>query len=365
MKKMALLLLAFIFLIPLGGCTPPEPKKPPAARIRSVTVAAVGRSDLPLTVKAVGRLAPNREVLVSAQVAGIVEAYRFEVGQAVETGGELVRLEEEDYRLALNEARANLSAARARQEVAEKSYERAQKLLPENVITPELFDRSEAEYKSSRATVRQLTAMVDIAGRRLAKTVVAAPFDGVVTRRMVELGQHLNVGAPLMHIADMQTMRVRIHLNEQDYVHLDPADEVRVLVEAFGARTFDGVVDRIGVQADARTNTFEVEVLVDNPEGLLKAGLTARVEIVTDRIADALMVPQNCVLFRGDRTELFVATADDHPSLRVVQMGRVEAGLVNIVKGLSPGERLVTSGAQYLKDGDRIQVTGPAGDGAQ
>jgi RND family efflux transporter MFP subunit len=362
MKRLALCLLIGFFLLPAGGCTPPEPEKPPATRVRSVTVTAVERRDLPIVVKAVGRLAPNRAVLVSTQVAGIVEAYYADVGQPVKAGGELVRLEADDYRLALNESRANLAAARAQLEAAQKSYERARQLLPENVITPEFYDRSEAEYKSSVAHVRQLTAMVDIAGRRLSKTRITAPFDAVVSQRMVELGQHLNPGSPLMHLADMHTMRVNIYLNEQDYVHLDASDPVTVMVEAFGEKSFPGKVDRIGVQADERTNTFRVEVLVDNPQDLLKVGLTARVEIVTDSIAGAIMVPQSCVLYRSDRTELFVASADNRADLRVVELGRVEAGRVNIVKGLAPGERLVTTGGQYLRDGDPIRIVQSPGD---
>jgi RND family efflux transporter MFP subunit len=356
MKMLPVVPLVFTLLVLISGCKPAETAKPVSAKIRAVTVMTIHRQNLPTIVSAVGRLVPDREVLVPAQVSGIVQTHYVDVGQPVAAGAELVRLDAVDYQLALNEARANLMAAKARLDAARKSFERVKQLLPTKVITPELYDRSEADYKTSQATVNQLQAVVDIARRRYAKTRIEAPFEGYVTRRLAEVGQHFNAGDPLIQIADMKTMRVKIHLNERDYVDLDPSDAVTVHIEAFGEKTFSGIVDRIGIKADPRTNTFEVEVLVENPAHLLKAGLTARVTIVTDQIPDALMIPQSCVLYRGNRTELFVVSGDNRASLRVVKLGRVEGGQVNVIKGLMPGDRLVTSGGQYLKDGDPVII---------
>ena len=173
----------------------------------------------------------------------------------------------------------------------------------------------------------------------------------------MELGQNINIGDPVVAMADMRAMRVNIHLNEQDYVHLDDDDAVEVRVEAYPARVFSGRVDRIGVQADPQTNTFDVEILVANPDLRLKAGLTAAVHITVDTIADALMVPQDCILFRENRKEVFVITEDDRAEVREVALGRVEGSSVRILEGLTPGDRLVTTGAPYLKDGDRVAVS--------
>lgn len=324
---------------------------------RAVRIAPLISRDVPIVVNAVGRLAPNRQVVVSAEVSGIVQHYDSDVGASVVKGALLARIDPADYKLALKEAEANLLAARSNLPVAERSFERAQRLLPQKVITPEVYDQTDAAYKSAQARVVQLETIVAQARRRLEKTAIIAPFSGHITQRLVEAGQHIGIGSPVMQLADMAAMRVNIHVSELDYVHLDTTDPVTVTVEAFPGRAIDGRVDKIGVQADSRTNTFEIEILVDNPDFLLKAGLTARVVIQTDTIADAVMIPQKTVLFREDRKEVFILDEDNRAVARTVTLGRMDGSEVRVLKGLTVGQRLVVSGAQYLKSGDRVVVT--------
>jgi RND family efflux transporter MFP subunit len=262
-----------------------------------------------------------------------------------------------DYALSLSEAEANLLAAQARQSAAKNTFERTGRLLPEKAITSELFDKAEAEYKAAKAQVAQLTNMVALARRRLEKTSVLAPFEGYVTQRFIELGQNISAGDPVMQLADMKTMRVKIYINELAYVHLDKEDPVTVIVEAFSQTPTAGRVDKIGIKADARTNTFEIEILVGNPDFRLKAGLTARVAIQTEVIPDAVMIPQNSVIFREKRKEVFVVDRDNLAAAREVTLGRVEGSHVRILDGLNSGDKLVVSGGQYLKPGDKVMVT--------
>jgi RND family efflux transporter MFP subunit len=358
MKKGLLLIGLIAALVGASGCSPPKEEKPVISKPRSVNTMRIGRRDLPIAVNAVGRLAPDREVVLSSQVSGIVQTYRVDTGDRVAAEETLVTLDPRDYQLALGEARANLFAARARYAAAKNSFLRAGQLLPENVITPEYFDQIEASYKAAQAAVSQAEASVDINQRRLDKSTIKAPFEGLVTRRLVEMGQNINVGDPVMAIADMLSMRVKIHVNEQDYVHLDKDDTVAVRVEAYPETAFGGKVDRIGVKADSQTNTFEVEILVANPELVLKAGLTAMVSIIVDEIRNAIMIPQNCVLFREGRQEVFVVTDQGTAMVRQVKLGRVDGSSVRILEGIAPGDRLVTTGSQYLKDGDSVVVVG-------
>ena len=344
-------------LILAVGCGSGDDSKQVQSKPRPVRVKEIQRRDLPVLVQAVGRLVPDREVVVSAQVPGVVQRINADVGVRVAAGDALVKLDPTDYNLALNEAGANLQSVQAKLAAAENSYQRARRLLPDKAITPELFDAAEAEYLASQAQVAQLKAAVDIARQRQKKTVIEAPFDGHVTRRSVELGQNVAVGDPVMGIADMKTMRVQIHINEQDYVNLDKEDPVTVMVEAFADKSFPGRVDKIGIQADPRTNTFEVEIQVENPQFVFKAGLTARVSIRTEVIPDTIMIPQNSVLFREDHKEVFIIEPDGKAAPREVKLGRSEGPSIRILQGLVPGDRLVVSGGQYLKPGDEVVVT--------
>jgi RND family efflux transporter MFP subunit len=358
MKTHRFLLAIIIGLILLTGCQKPEEKTEVIDKPTAVKTQKVTSRDLPVVVKSVGRLVPDREVVISTEVSGIIQAYKVDVGDPVRSDRILVQLDPMDYQLALQEAKANLSSAKAQLAAAEKSYERSKVLMPEKLIAVKSYDLSEAGFKSSMATVTQLEAVVSITERRLQKTTIKAPFGGYVTQRFVELGQSVGVGAPLMSIADIATMRVKVHLNERDYVHLDMEDPVGVLVDALPDSKFTGRVDRIGIKADPRTNTFEVEVLVANPDLVLKAGFTARVAITTKTIPHAILINQSCVLYRENRREVFVIDEEKRAAVREVELGRSEGSEVVIVTGLTPGETLVVAGAQYLSPGDEVSVAG-------
>ncbi len=356
MKKNVMMVLSVLLGSILCACQPPDEKPAAKAKPRAVRVQTIVSRDLPVTVNAVGRLAPDREVMVSAEVPGIIISYKTDVGSRVATGDTLAALDDADYRLALKEAEANLRTARIRLPVEKNAFARAQRLLPEKAITPELYDKAEAAYAAAEASVARLESLVGMARRRLQKTTITAPFSGHVTQRFVEAGQLIAAGNPVMTIADMRAMRVNIYINEMDYVHLEKSDPVSITVEAYADAIYRGRVDTIGIQADARTNTFEVEILVDNPNNRLKAGLTARVHIRTRTIPNAIMVPQHSILFREDRREVFVIDKDNLAAVRSVKLGRVDGSQVRITEGLEPGETLVISGGQYLKPGDRVEV---------
>lgn len=357
MKTIIVAVIGLFLLVILAGCGPAEDSPVVETKIRAVRVKTIRSRDLPIMVNSVGRLAPNRSVIVSAQVSGILKQYNVDVGSQVESGSSLAVLDDTDYALALREAKANMDAAQVRQLAAKNTFERARRLLPAKAITPELFDKAEAEYKSAKAQVAQLINMVALAQRRLEKTVVSAPFKGYVTQRFVELGQNVSIGEPVMRVADMETMRVKIYINELEYVHLDKKDPVKITVDAFSQFPISGRVDKIGIKADARTNTFEIEILVNNPDFRLKAGLTARVAIQTEVIPNAVMIPQNSVLFRESSKEVYIVDENNLAVVRNVTLGRMDGSDVRILNGVSAGDKLVVAGGQYLKPGDKVVVT--------
>ena len=342
----------------LPACSKPaegeaKPKKKPVP----VRVVELKARDLPVIVESVGRLAANREVTLAAEVGGVAAAYKADVGQRVKAGQTLILIDPVDFRLALSEARANQAAAQARLDAAAKTYNRSKNLLPRKVISTDTFEKSEAEYKAALANVARAKALVNIARERYSKTRIRAPFDGLVAARSVEIGQTVAPGQPLMSLVDLDTMRVKVSLAERDYVHLDRKDPVRVTIEAFPDREFPGRIDVIGIKADPRTNTFGAEVLVNNPDLILKAGLTARVRLTVSTIPGAVMVPQSAVLYREDRQEVFVVGPDNRAELRRVKLGRAVGSAIRITEGLAPGDRLVVTGQQYLKPTDRVIVS--------
>lgn len=357
MKRPVLLSIILSAAFILTSCSPeeevskgPEMKKSPVP----VEVMKIEPLDLPVMVECVGRLTPYREVLLSTEVGGVIDSYEIDSGERVIKGQALIKIDPTDYRLALKEAEASLKMALAQLEASEKGFERSKNLLPRNVITPDAFEKLEAEFKSSCASMERVKVMVDIAEERLKKTEITAPFSGLIASRMVERGQTVGVGQPLITLIDLDPIRVRIYLSERDYVHLEKKNSVTVMIEAYPDRRFDGHIDRIGVKADERTNTFDVEILVDNPDIFLKAGMTARVYLTTGIFKGAIMIPQRAVLYRKDRQEVFIMDSNGRARVREVELGRNEKSLVQIIRGLNRGDTLIVTGNQYLRSGDMV-----------
>jgi len=357
-KSLAGAILLAALALAGGGCSPSGSEEKPLVDEKPVPVEVldVETRDLPIVVESVGRLSADREVTLAAEVGGVVKEYLADVGDPVKAGQILVRMDSRDFALALREAEASLASALARLDASAKAYERSKALLPRKVISSDAFDKIEAEYKTAKATISQIEAMVDIAEERIAKTRITAPFSGVVAQRTVEKGQTLGVGSPVMALVDLDSVRVKIHLAECDYVRVGRENAVSVTVEAFPGKFFSGRIDRLGVKGDERTNTFDVEILLENPGHTLKAGLSARVRITTDVIHDTVLIPQSTVLYREDRREVFVAGPDQRAELRTVKLGRSHESLVQVLEGLSHGDRLVVTGGQYLKVGDKLAI---------
>lgn len=359
MKRCTLLVFFLAWAFALLGCSQSSEIEPQAEKTVTVRTMDVTAENIPVVVEAVGRIAPDREVVLAAEIGGVVKAHLADVGDVVAAGQVVVDIDPEDYRLALNEAEANLTAAQARYDAAAKSYARAGKLLPREVISPDAFDAVEAEFKTARANVTRAKAGVDIARETLTKTRIAAPFPGIVAERLVEVGQTVGRGESLMTLVDLDRVRIKIYIPEKDYVHLDRDDPVSVYVEAFPDNRFNGRVDRIWVKADPRTNTFGVEVLVDNPDRTLKGGLSARVAVTTQVVSNAVLVPQSAVLYRETDREVFLVGSESRAEKRIVQLGRMSGGQIQVLDGLRPGDRLIVAGQQYLKAGDPVNVAAP------
>jgi len=310
-----------------------------------------------MVVEVVGRLTPNREVTLAAEVGGIVTNYAADIGDRVQKRNVIVRLDPSDHQLALKEAEANFAVAQTRLDLALKAYDRAKSLLPREVITQDTFDNAEAEYLSAQASVKRVKVLVDIAKTQLSKTRIRAPFNGQIAARMIETGQLISAGQALMKIIDPNPMRVKIWLSENDYVRLDKSDSVSIVMEAYPEEVFTGKIDRIDIAADERTNTFCIEIFIDNPNLAFKAGMSAMVRIITSTIPSAILIPQSTVLYRSDREEVFIIGADNRAVLRKVKLGLSLDERIEVREGLAAGDQLVITGGQYLKPGDKILIS--------
>lgn len=269
------------------------------------------------------RVEAVRESTVSTQTSGRIIEINFDVDDLVEQGEVIVRIRD-------REQRAAVASAEARFREAQAEFERVRDLLQKNLIARAAFDRAEADLEAARASR-------DLAREQLEHTVVRAPYSGIVTERHVELGETANLGQPLMTGFSLDALRLVVTVPQEAITAVRQHSHARVLLR-------DGrelIVEQLTFfpYADPSSHTFRVRVPL--PEGLdgVYPGMFAKVAFQTGE-AERLVVPREAVAHRSEVTAVYVVDDAGDVRLRHVRTGRVLNGLVEVLAGLQPGERV-------------------------
>lgn len=331
----------------LAGCGEATPRGsgPPGGfgGARAVPVetdtAVVGR--IARTVSIPGTVEPIRTVGVNAQVPGAVIEVAVEEGDRVEAGEVVARLDDRELRAQLRSAEASFA-------VAEAAYRRAEQLLARQVITQPEYEADQAAYAAARAQLDQLRTRVGF-------TEVRAPIGGVVTTKAVQSGDVVGNQARLLDVAEVDTMVVRVAVSELDVVDIASGDRVSVRLDAFGETPFDARVRRVFPAADPTTRLVPVEVALEGSNAArARPGFLARVSFELAPREDAVLIPAGAIVSRGGGESVYLV-ADSTVVLRSITPGLTERGRVEILDGLAPGDRVVTAGANLLRDGGLIR----------
>jgi RND family efflux transporter MFP subunit len=223
-------------------------------------------------------------------------------------------------------------------------------------------DADQGAVKAAEAQVRQREAALDLGRKRLADTVVLAPLTGFIARRHVSLGEFVKDNTALLTIVATDPLKYAGTVPERAAPDVRVGQEVRLEVEPFAGRTFPGQVTRIAPVVDVPTRTLALEARVPNAQGRLKPGFFARGVVLTRRDTQVPFVPAEAVAYVVGITKVFVV-ADGRIRERRVRAGLREAGWVEILEGVRPGETVATSGLAQLYDGAPVTAAGPAAPG--
>lgn len=346
MKSHTPTLLAVLALsVLLTGCGADAEAVVPAEDAVRVQVAEVTRQAQALPIRTSGRLAAKAEAGLSFKISGVVSRILVDEGQRVRAGQMLARLD-------LAEIDAQVAQARSAFDKAERDHARMARLYRDSVVT--LTQLQDAE--TGRQTAEAALEMARF-NRRYA--VITAPADGRITRRTAEENELVNPGTPVlrMRVAGAGWV-VRVGLADRDVVRLHPSDAAAVTFDAYPGRTFAGRVAEIGDAALPGTSTFEVEIQVDDPEGLLKSGFVGRVEIQPAEGDTYVRVPIEA-LVEGDG-DAGVVYALDPATQRVrrmeVQVARILDDALALRGDLGGVTHVVTEGAPYLTEGTLVDI---------
>lgn len=296
-------------------------------------------------VPAVGSIEPEERVVLQPEVPGLIESIHFEEGQRVRKGEVL-------FRLRARKEEAQLAQARAEKSLAQANLDRARTLAGTKAISQQELDLMESTLAAREATL-------DLESRRLEDTVVSAPFDGVLGQRQVSVGQHVQAGTPLATLVEDARVKVLFRLPERLLSSLKVGQTGRISVSSFPGRTFDGILDLIDPEVEPTGRTIQARLRLPNPEGLLRPGMFARVELVTGQRPQALVVPESAIVPSLDAFAVFVVEAE-HARICPVRLGARLPGRVEILEGVSASTEVILSGTQKLVDGIRIKPVSDA-----
>jgi RND family efflux transporter MFP subunit len=383
--------------VPLLGCGSGQAAHPAtAAVVPEVHTALVETSGWERSVTAVGELAPFERTILATKVPGRLAKIAVDRGDLVKSGQLVAQLEAREYEMRVRAAEAAVGAARAvlglppadgeatedsvdpettsavrlAQALLERTRldcERARKLAQSGVDSQSVLDAAQAEQRAAesrlqeayelvsarRATLAQRKAELEIARAQLEETSIEAPYDGRVERRLVSTGAYLATGDSLCELVRVEPLRVVLEIGERDAAEVRLGQTARVQV-ASGAAELSGPIVRLApaLSRDGRTLTAELEL--PNPGGAVRAGgfVEARVVTATDQAAPS--VPLEAIATFAGLDKAFVVK-DGVCAERRLRLGRRTAGRVEVLDGLTPGERVVLA-PKDLGPGSAVRV---------
>ncbi|MBI5027203.1 MAG: efflux RND transporter periplasmic adaptor subunit [Nitrospirae bacterium] len=350
-----LLLLTFIFLSPINsGCKKKEVKAP-VEKVVNVQVKAAERKPLRPFVEAIGTLNPYEEVIVSAEVDGILKDVRVDEGTLVSKGTVLATIDDTDYNLEVKRAEAALRQAEATLENTKLEFGRKQALYKEQLVTQQQFDDVSTRLSLAEADVERAKAALSLAKQKLIKTKIHSPLSGVVKGKKVSAGDYVKNGTNLFVIIQNNPIKLNFTVTEKDIGKLKKGQDVTFKVDAFPDKEFKGNVSIIYPSLEEKTRTLQVEAKVPNPHGILKPGLFAKVTLYTGTAKDTIVVPITALLYEAEKVTVFVIE-EDRARERTVKLGSKYGELMEIVEGLKEGEKVVVVGQQNLSENAKVNI---------
>ncbi len=347
-------------------------------------VTAARLSSWPLIFEAVGTVQAETASTIGAKLLGTVTSVRVQEGDRVRMGDVLVTIDErqagaqrQQAEAALAEARqmeraagAARNAAIAEADLASATYHRYETLIARESVSRQEFDDVTARFRKAQAGLVQSEDMLKAAAQRVrqaeaalasarvsvADAAVTAPYDGIVTVKIVDAGDLAAPGRALLSLEKDGSHRVDIHLPEAYVGVVRPGQKAPVRVGAASPPPMEGVIDTVAPAADPESRSFLVKIRLP-PRGDLRSGMFARVDVSVGE-SQVMAIPSSAIVRQGQLTGLFLLTPESIARFRLIRTGRnVGDGMVEVLSGLSEGSRFVVNPSPELVDGARIEAS--------
>ena len=339
----------------LSACSAPEEVPvEPKHDVVEVQTFVLTPDEWAREIKSYGLISPAEEYEISTDVSATVVEVLFDEGQSVGAGDVLIRLDARQLKLELDQAQAGLEEAKANHAQAKSTHERNESIFEKRVISEQAFRQSEANLKAAEAHLHSAGAALDIARERLADTELKSPVSGVVSDRSIDPGKTASPMSSLGVIQLQNSLRVETYVSQKDINFLRIGMPVRIESPGVPSTIFEGVVGSLASSAEERTGNFEVRISLDNQEGLLRDGMSAKVYFTGLTQSNVLALPRQALVDRN-RRQLVFRVIDDVARRVEPVVGVGNAHAVPVLQGLGAGDEIIVSNLRLITDGQKIR----------
>ncbi|WP_372964714.1 efflux RND transporter periplasmic adaptor subunit [Marinobacter sp.] len=297
-------------------------------------------------IKAVGSIVAINGIAVANEVPGVIQTINFESGDTVSKGDVLIELD-----AAIDEAA--LRTRRAEAQLAAQEFKRISDLLPKRAVSQSQYDTAKANYDAARALVNEAEA-------QLSKKVIRAPFDGTLGIRMVDQGEYIPTGSPIVEVNMLHPIYADYTLSEKYLPNIDRDYPVSVTVAAVPDQIFEGKVSAINSSVNPETRTVRVRATLNNEENKLRPGMFATIQTGQPIEHEVVTLPRTAISYNTYGNFVFVVVENDNGELiterRTVTTGEIRNGRVAVTSGLESGETVIAKGLLRLRAGQRVTI---------
>jgi membrane fusion protein, multidrug efflux system len=333
-------------------------QQPPVEKRVAVKVAAVARGSITSYVHVSGTTQPLQQAKIGSKVEGIVKEILADEGSVVKKNQVLLRLDPVEFILALNQARAALKQAECDLVQQANDWSRISTLYERRIVAKNRYDSMQAAYETAKARVEENRAVLALAQHKYEDSVVHAPFDGVITAKMMHEGEVSSLWAykwQALEIMDLSSVKLECDVSEKLKAQLHKGMQAEIKMDAFPGDTFTGRIATVNPVVEPAQRTFRIKIVIPNPEQKLTAGMFARVRIALSRKDNVLIIPAAEILERPDGHFIFIIK-DGAAEQRRITLGDREEKIVEVVDGVKQGDVVVIEGSYRLQNGYKVDI---------
>jgi HlyD family secretion protein len=366
-KKIIIISIIVVLLVVLGVLVFLGSQRVP---IITVQTDKVQRRTITQIVTATGKIQPEIQVKINAEVSGEIIELPVREGQRVKKGQLLVRIKPDAYQAQYESAQASLGMADASLRKAEADYKRASELITKKLISDADMDQAKATYLNAKASYDQANAAIKQARDTYSKTSIYSPMNGVVSQLISELAERVSgstftMGTEIMTVADLATMEARVDVGENDVVMVSKGDTARIDVDSYPDKKFIGIVSQIANTATSRgsgtqdeVTNFEVRIRLFPPEGIqFRPGMSMSADIETETRANVLSVPIQSVTVRVPKIDKENAKKDGEAQFDAGKKKKDEEKLEEVVFVVKDGLAKTIPVKRGISNDTYIEIT--------